>query len=368
MLKVMKAAVFDGHKLSIEELMKPKPMKDEVLIKVAACGVCHTDLHVIEGDVSFPTPAVLGHEISGTVEEVGSDVKSLRKGDRVVSPFIIPCGYCRFCKQGLDDMCENFFKLNRLQGKLYDGNTRLFRTDGSPVWMYSMGGLAEYAVVPSTSVFMLPESLDLETACILGCAVFTAYGAVVNQAELKQGEKVAVIAVGGVGMNILQICKHMGASEIIAVDVSDEKLLKARELGATYTINSSKTRTVDEILSITKGEGVDVAFEALGRPETIQIGFNVVRDGGKVVVVGIAGSKKTVELDITRLVRRGIRVLGSYGARTRRDMPEVIRLAEEGKINLVGTISKRYNLEQVAEAYSDLKQGKIIGRAITVMS
>lgn len=360
--------MLDGGRLSVEELMKPVPKEDEVLVKVAACGVCHTDLHVMEGDVAFPSPAVLGHEISGTVEEVGVNVKSVKKGDRVVSPFIIPCGYCRFCRQGLDDMCENFFRLNRLQGKLYDGNTRLFRRDGTPVWMYSMGGLAEYAVVPSTSVFRLPESLDLQTSCILGCAVFTAYGAVVNQAELKQRETVAVIAVGGVGMNILQICKHVGASKIIAVDVSEEKLTKVRELGATHTINSAVSKAADEVFRITNGEGVDVAFEALGRPETIQTAFNSVRDGGRAVVVGIAGQKKTVEIDITRLVRRSIRILGSYGARTRRDMPEVIKLTEEGIIDPRRIVSKSYRLEQAADAYSDLKEGKIVGRAIITLS
>ncbi|MEM3684076.1 MAG: zinc-binding dehydrogenase [Conexivisphaerales archaeon] len=360
----MKAVVFDGKELKLEEVEKPVPKANEVLVRIAACGVCHTDLHVVQGEVAFPTPAVLGHEISGTVEEVGEGIESFKKGDRVVAPFIMPCGSCRFCRMGLDDMCENFFKLNRLQGKLYDGNTRLFRKDGSPVWMYSMGGLAEFAVVPVTSVFKLPDSLELQTSCILGCAAFTAYGAVVNQASLKEGENAAVIAVGGVGLNILQISKYYGASKIIAVDVNEDKLAKAKELGATHILNSRSSNVVEEIMEITEGFGVDVAFEALGRPETIQYAFNSVRDGGRTVVVGIAGQKKTVEIDITRLVRRGIKVIGSYGARTRKDMPEVIKLAETGVLNLKGIVTKKFSLEEAAEAYSELKEGKIVGRAI----
>ena len=365
----MKAAVLreKGGSLEIEDLVKPVPKSQEVLVKVRACGVCHTDLHIMKGEVNFPVPCVLGHEVSGTVESVGPGVEAFQKGQSIVSPFIMPCGTCRFCKQGRDDLCENFFKLNRLKGTLYDGTTRLYRPDGSPVAMYSMGGLAEYAVVPATSVFPLPASLDPEAACTLGCAAFTAYGAVKNQAALQQGESVAVVAAGGVGMNMIQLSKAFGASTIIALDVADEKLQAAREAGATHTINSRNTDPVSEAMKITGNQGVDVAFEALGRPETVTLAYNIVGDGGRVVVVGIAPQNQSAQIEITRLVRRGIKITGSFGARTRRDMPEVIKLAVEGKINLRKNVTRRYHLEEAGQAYAALARGEVTGRAIVTM-
>ncbi|HIQ30157.1 MAG TPA: alcohol dehydrogenase [Candidatus Caldiarchaeum subterraneum] len=362
----MKAAILNevNKPLSIEEINDPSPRDFEVLVKVASCGVCHTDLHVMKGEVKFPLPCVLGHEISGTVDEVGKGVEGLTVGDRVVCPFIMPCGSCKYCSLGRDDLCEKFFNYNRLQGKLYDGDTRLFRKDGSRIWMYSMGGLAEYAVVPYLGVFKLPDNLPLNESAILGCAAFTAYGAVKNQADLRAGESVAVIAVGGVGLNIIQWAKTLGAVEIIAVDVKDEKLTSASKLGATHVVNSSKEDAVKAVMDITDGEGVDIAFEALGRPETIIQAFNVVKDGGKVVVVGIAPVGTSVNIDIMRMVRRGIRIIGSYGARTRIDMPTMLKLVSKGALNLQETITRKYRLEEVNEGYTALSKGEIVGRAI----
>jgi S-(hydroxymethyl)glutathione dehydrogenase/alcohol dehydrogenase len=365
----MKAVVLKekGGNLEVEEIRKPVPKNREVLVKVTACGVCHTDLHVMKGEVNFPMPCVLGHEISGIIESVGPDVVGIRTGESVVSPFIMPCGTCRFCAVGRDDLCENFFRLNRLRGTLYDGETRLFRDDGTPLWMYSMGGLAEYAVIPATSVFRLPASLDSEAACTLGCAVFTAYGAVKNQAGLEKGESVAVVAVGGVGMNMIQLSKAFGAKTIIAVDVADGKLEAAKAAGATHVVNSSNADPVKEVMRLTDNQGVDVSFEALGRPATVTQAFNLVADGGRVVVVGIAPQNQAAQVEITRLVRRGIRLIGSYGARTRRDMPEIISLAEQGRLDVRRTVTRRYRLEEAGEAYSALNRGEIIGRAIITM-
>ncbi|MDJ0270239.1 MAG: alcohol dehydrogenase catalytic domain-containing protein [Aigarchaeota archaeon] len=362
----MRAAVLNevNKPMSIEELERPRPKAGEVLVRVASCGVCHTDLHVMKGEVKFPTPCVLGHEISGVVEEVGAGVEGIQVGDRVVCPFIMPCGSCYYCMRGRDDLCEKFFALNRLQGKLYDGDTRLFRKDGSRVWMYSMGGLAELSVVPATAVFKLPDNMPLHEAATLGCAVFTAYGAVKNQADLRAGESVAVVAVGGVGLNIIQWAKTFGASEIIAIDVRDDKLANARELGATHVINSRKTNPVDEVMRITDNRGVDVAFEALGRPETVAQAVNIVGDGGRAVVVGIAPIGVSASIEITRLVRRGIRLIGSYGARTRADMPTILKLTSKGAVDLAKSVTRRYKLEQVNEAYDALNRGEIVGRAI----
>lgn len=367
-MQTMKAAILEGAPggLRIEQIPVPEPKAGEVLVKVQACGVCHTDLHVMKAEVAFPTPAVMGHEISGTVVALGPGVKGPAPGTRIASAFIMPCGTCRFCGGGRDDLCDSFFSMNRLKGTLYDGTTRLRRSDGSPISMYSMAGLAEYAVVPATDVFPLPDSLPFEESAILGCAVFTAYGAVRHGADLRGGERIAVVAVGGVGLNVVQIAAAFGASQIIAVDVRDDKLEVARQAGATDVVNSSKTDAVAAVRELTGGQGVDVAFEVLGLQQTFVQAFECIRDGGRMVAVGIAPGKTTAPIEITRVVRRSLRLVGSYGARTRTDMPEIIRLAERGIFRPEKMVTKRYPLDQADAAYQALARGEIVGRAIVV--
>lgn len=366
----MKAVVLPavGSPLVVEDIPAPKPRAGEVRLRVRACGVCHTDLHVVKGEVRFPTPAVLGHEVSGIVDELGPDVGGLERGTAVVASFIMPCARCRFCAAGRDDLCETFFALNRLKGVLYDGESRLARADGSPLAMYSMAGLAEYCVVPVTDVFRVPAGLPLEDACILGCAIMTAYGAVKHQAALRPAETVAVVGVGGVGSNVIQVARVVGASRIIAVDVRAEKLDATRALGATDGVNASAGDAVAEVRRLTGGEGVDVAFEAVGRAETVTAAFRMARDGGRVVVIGIAPGATAAPIEITHLVRRGIRLQGSYGARVRADMPEILALAAAGRLSVTQPISRRYRLEQADEAYRALDRGEITGRAIVVMA
>lgn len=262
-------------------------------------------------------------------------------------------------------MCETFFAYNRLKGQLYDGTTRLARPDGSPVWMYSMGALAEYAVTPASSVFPLPDSIPLREAAIIGCSVFTAYGAVRNQAELRMGESAAVVGVGGVGTNVIQIAAAVGASPLIAVDIDDAKLELAQSFGATHSVNAAYGDVPARIREITDGNGVGAAFEALGKPDTVQQAFQSVADGGRVVMIGIASAGETVPLEITRIVRRGVRIIGSYGARAGTDMPRILNLVERGVVD-VGRriITRRYPIEQVNDAYAALGRGEVVGRAL----
>lgn len=367
-MQTMMAAVLDAAPggLRIERIPVPEPRAGEVLVRVKACGVCHTDLHVMKAEVAFPTPAVMGHEISGTVAALGPGVAGPAPGTPVASAFIMPCGSCRFCGWGRDDLCDNFFAMNRLRGTLYDGTSRLRRADGTPLAMYSMAGLAEYAVVPATDVFALPDTLPLEESAILGCAVFTAYGAVRHGADLRGGERIAVIAVGGVGLNVVQIAAAFGASQIIAVDVRDDKLETARQAGATDVVNSTKADAAARVRELTDGQGVDVAFEVLGLTQTFTQAFECIRDGGRMVAVGIAPGKTTAPVEITRLVRRELRIIGSYGARTRADMPEIIRLAARGIFRPEKMVTKRYALAEADAAYQALARGEIVGRAIVV--
>ena len=366
----MRAAVLTtpNTALGIEDLEQPRPKYGEVLVDVTTCGVCHTDLHVMKAEVGFPTPAVLGHEVSGTITEIGQGVTDLHVGQRVVASFIMPCGSCRHCVRGHDDLCSTFFAHNRLNGTLYDGTSRLRRADGTPVAMYSMGGLAEQCVVPATDVFPIPDELELGDVATLGCSALTAYGAVRNVADLRPGDTVAVVAVGGVGSAIIQLAAAFGAREIIAIDVSDEKLAAATLLGATATINSSVADPTQAVSELTSGRGVDVAFEALGRAETFQTACAVVGDGGSAVVVGIGAAGTQGQVDLTRLPRRKLRILGSYGGRPRTDMPVLIDLVARGALMPQAIISRRYSLDQVNEAYGALDRGEIIGRAVVDLS
>jgi succinate semialdehyde reductase (NADPH) len=221
--------------------------------------------------------------------------------------------------------------------------------------------------VPATDVFPAPANVPLTDACILGCAVMTAYGALKNQARVQPNEAVAVVGIGGVGSNVIQLARTFGARQVIAVDIRDDKLTAAKELGATHGVNAAKTDPVAEVLAITAGRGVDMAIEALGRPETVVNAFMMTRDGGRVVVIGIAPGTTTASIEITRLVRRGIHLMGSYGSRVRTDMPEVLGLAAHGQVNPSRTITRRYRLEQADEAYAALSRGEIVGRAIVTI-
>jgi S-(hydroxymethyl)glutathione dehydrogenase/alcohol dehydrogenase len=300
------------------------------------------------------------------VAALGPGVSSPPIGTPVASAFIMPCGFCAACGSGRDDLCDSFFAMNRLKGTLYDGTSRLRRADGTPLAMYSMAGLAEYAVVPATDVFPVPPSLPLADSSILGCAIFTAYGAVRHAAELRGGERIAVVAAGGVGINIIQIARAFGASQVIAVDVRDDKLDAAQRLGATDVVNASRTDATARVRELTDGRGVDAAFEVLGLPQTFTQAIEMLRDGGRMVAVGIAPVKATAAVEITRLVRRELRIVGSYGARTRADMPEIIRLAAQGTFRPEAIVTERFSLNDADAAYQKLARGEIVGRAIVV--
>ncbi|CAI5469739.1 unnamed protein product [Closterium sp. Yama58-4] len=259
----MRAAVMRevGAPLRVELLRIPRPQAGEVLIKTRACGVCHTDLHVMRGHVAFPAPCVLGHEVSGEVVDhgAGTDAATIARlpvGSRVVAAFIMPCGSCFFCTHGQEDICSTFFAFNRLHGTLYDGHTRLFSAhpsgDRMPAYLpgtllLCMGGLADYCVAPASAVAPLPPALPLPEAAVMGCALFTAFGALRHAGDVRAGDTVAVVGAGGVGGSCVQVARAMGAASIVAVDVAEGKLQRCRALGATHTVNAAKEDVVEAI-------------------------------------------------------------------------------------------------------------------------
>ncbi|WP_175957076.1 zinc-binding dehydrogenase [Schaalia sp. Marseille-Q2122] len=369
--ETMRAAVLSSidKGLEIHKIRTPRPRAGEVLVKVSACGLCHSDLHVIGGAIAFPLPAVLGHEVAGQVVELGpgTEHSGLQVGQRVAGAFLMPCGDCPACAAGRDDLCGPFFSMNRLKGTLYDGETRLADLDGNPIAMYSMGGLAEYCVIPVTSVAPVPDTVDPVASAILGCAALTAYGAVRRSADLRAGQSVAVVATGGVGSNVIQLARAFGAKDVIAIDISDEKLDAALALGATAVVNSATENARERAFEITGGFGVDIAFEVLGRPQTWETALNVLRDGGRMVPIGLGAGVQTAGVEINRTVRRSQSIVGSYGALTRQDLPEVIRLAEAGIIRYEDIVTRQVSLDEVADTYEALRRGEIQGRAVVKM-
>jgi succinate semialdehyde reductase (NADPH) len=365
----MRAAVLAkaGGPLEVETLADPVPEYGEVRLAVTSCGVCHTDLHVMRGEVAFPLPAVLGHEVVGSVLEVGPGVSQVQPGDRVVTSFIIPCGTCRRCVRGEEELCETFFAMNRLKGTLYDGDTRLHRDNGSPVWMYSMGGLAEQCIVPATDVFPLPGDLDPASVATLGCSVLTAYGAARHVAGVRAGDTVGVVAAGGVGLSLVELLAFLGASEIVVADVAEDKLEMARRLGATATVNVLEAAAGPAVTELTHGRGLDVVFEALGSAATFDTALQMVTDGGAVVVIGIAPAGVTGSVDLARLARRKLRILGSYGGRPRTDIPALVDLVARGRLAPSRLVTRHFSLDQADAAYQALADGAIVGRAVVTI-
>ena len=341
----MRAAVFyeSSVPLYIEDVPIPELSDGEILVKVAACGLCHTDLHYIDHGV--PTvkhpPLILGHEATGIVSLTASGVIGIKEGDRVLLPAILTCGKCSACRVGRENICQHM---------------RMFGNDID-------GAYAEYVVAPAKDVFILPEEIPLIEGCIIADAVTTPYHAVKNRAEVRPGDYVVVYGCGGVGLNVVQFANLAGGI-VIAVDVSDEKLDWARQFGAAFTlnplqINGEVARTVRKL---TVG-GADIAIEAIGNPNTIQAAFSTLHPGGRLVVVGY--TEHEVALSAGRIMYREMEIRGSLGCRPV-DYPRVIELAKSGRIQVSPLVTARYPLEEINAGLDTLRNGKGI-RSVVVM-
>jgi len=361
----MRAAVLHAYNtpLKIENVEVEKPREGEVRLKVLSAGVCHSDLYVLEGATPIPPPLVPGHEAVAVVEEVGPGVENVVPGDVVVTSFIWPCGRCRNCARGLENLCERFAEV-RLKGVMLDGTARL-RLNSQPLRVFVGGLWAEEAVVPATALAKLPKSLHgRPEMAMLGCAFLTAYGAVVNSGSVAPGDTVVVIGTGGVGMAAVQVAKAVGA-RVIAVEINPEKLKLARELGAEV-VNPREVDAVKTVKDLTEGRGADVVIEAVGSEETVDMAVELVSLGGKVVLVGLMAVGKKAPLHVAKVVRGGITVVGNYGARPRVDLPKVVSLVEKGLLRPDLLAKDFYRLDQINEAVEALRSGRSI-RPIVLM-
>ncbi len=332
----MKAAVFyaANEPLRVEEIPTPTPGPGEVLVKVAACGLCHTDLHYIDHGV--PTfkapPLVLGHEISGTVAAIGAGTTRWQEGDRVLLPAVYGCGQCAMCRTGRENVCEKMV--------MFGNNVD--------------GGYAEYVLAPAKDLLSLPEELPLVESAIIADAVTTPYHAVVNRGAVKPGDRVVVFGCGGIGLNLVQIAAAVGA-QVIAIDIVDGKLEWARRLGAQTTLNAAQIERIDKEIRKLTGGGADIGFEAIGNPVTQAQTFSCLRTGGRFVVVGY--SAKPMTLDTGRVMYREMEVIGSLGCRAV-DYPRVLELARQGKIKVEELVTARFPLEDINTALDVLRKGE----------
>src|SRR5918911_1214071 len=318
--------------LRIEDLLLDPPGPGEVLVRVKAAGLCHSDLSVIDGNRPRPTPMALGHEAAGVVEEVGSGVDDLARGDHVVMVFVPSCGHCLPCSEGRPALCEPGAAANTA-GTLLSGMRRLHRNGQDIHHHLGVSGFAEYATVSRRSLVKIDRELPLDEAALFGCAVLTGVGAVINTAKLPAGASTAVVGLGGVGLSALLGAVAAGARRVVAIDLSDEKLGLARQLGATDTFNAGSADAVNEIREATQG-GVEFAFEMAGSVRAMDLAYKITRRGGTTVTAGLPPPTHTFNIPQVNLVAEERTVKGSYIGTCvpTRDIPRYIELYRRGKL------------------------------------
>ena len=353
----MKAAVFHGPNLplSIEDVELDKPQDREVLIKTVASGVCHSDLHFVDGFYPYPAPAVLGHEAAGIIEEVGRQVAYVKPGDHVICCLSVFCGNCEQCMSGHPNRCSNKQATQRDP----KDKPRISQKGKMVNQFLDISSYCEKMLLHENAVVKIREDLPLDRAALIGCGVMTGVGAVLNTAKIEPGSTVAVFGAGGVGLAAIQGARIGGARKIIAIDMFEGKLAMAKRLGATDTVAASSSDPVDEIRKITGG-GVDYSFEAIGLKKVAEQAFVALKPGGTATVIGMIPVGQKVELDgYMFLTERKLQGSNMGSNRFRIDMPKNIDFYLQGRLNLDDMISQRRKLEDVNDAFRAMKAGEV---------
>lgn len=350
--------------LAIEEVELAPPGYGEVLVRVRAAGLCHSDLSVIDGNRPRPVPMVLGHEAAGEVIEPGPGVQDLKKGDRVIMVFVPSCGHCAPCSEGRPALCEPGNAANGL-GELIGGGRRL-SIGGKPVHHHiGVSAFAEHAVISRHSLVKIEADIPHEIAALFGCAVLTGVGAVVNTAKVRAGESVAVVGLGGVGLSALLGAAAAGASRIVAVDLAEDKLRIARELGATDTFNAADPDVVEKIKAATRG-GVDHGLEMAGSVKALDLAYQITRRGGTTTTAGLAAPSHSLSLAPVRLVAEERTLKGSYvgSCIPVRDIPRFVELYLRGKLPVDKLLTSTSGLDGINEGFDALAEGRTIRHVI----
>jgi alcohol dehydrogenase len=352
--------------LTIEEVELDPPGPGEVLVKIAAAGLCHSDLSVIDGNRPRPMPMALGHEAAGVVEELGAGVEDLKPGDHVVMVFVPSCGHCLPCSEGRPALCEPGAAANTA-GTLLSGAKRLHRNGHEVNHHLGVSAFAEHATVSRRSLVKIDPELPLDEAALFGCAVLTGVGAVINTAKVTAGSSVAVIGLGGVGLSSLLGAIAAGARRVVAVDLSDDKLGLARQLGATDTFNAGSPDAVNEIREATGG-GLEYAFEMAGSVRAMDLAYKITRRGGTTVTAGLPPPTHTFNISQVNLVAEERTVKGSYIGTCvpTRDLPRYIELYRRGKLPVDRLMSDHLKLEDINFGFDRLHEGKAVRQVVVV--
>lgn len=350
----MKAAVFVGtdQPVSVEEVTPIDPGPHDVVVRIEASGVCHSDLSVVDGTLGFPPPSIIGHEGAGIVESVGRDVTRVKVGDRVISSFVTTCGECWFCKNDQPFVCAQTYAAHGLPHATRADGTQLSCVGG-------LGTMAELMTVSERVLVPIQSDLPSEQLALIGCGITTGVGAALVTADVQPGSTVAVMGCGGVGQSVIQGARIAGASRIIAIDPMEIKRTAASALGATDVIDPGAGDVIEAVRELTGGVGVDYAFEVVGRPETIQATIELTRPAGKAVVVGVMGPTDFFQVHGLGFIYGAKQIVASFcgSAVPSRDFPRYARMAEEGQLDLASMISRRYALDEVNEALDATAKG-----------
>jgi Zn-dependent alcohol dehydrogenase len=353
---MVRAAVFVGaHRpLEVREIEVAAPGSGELKLRMAASGVCHSDLSVQNGTLPRTDELILGHEGAGVVEEIGEGVTEFEPGDHVAISWVPQCGECFYCRREQAYLCE-VGSPPASAGTMLDGTYRV-TCAGKPMPQFlSIGTFAEYAVIPQLSAIKIDPSVDLRAAALIGCGVLTGVGAALRTASIAEGDSVVVIGCGGVGLNVVQGAKLAGAGRIIAIDLAEGKLRMAEKLGATHVIRAGQDDAREVVMDLTEGRGADVAFEVIGQVATSELALTLTRHGGETVLVGAAPPDAVLALPIFRgLVRYGKTLKGCYygSANVHRDVPFLIEAYRDGRLELDSLISRQIALDDVNEAFA----------------
>ncbi len=350
--------------LMIDEVELDGPGPGEVLVRVRAAGLCHSDLSVIDGNRPRPLPMVLGHECAGIVEELGEGVHDLKVGDHVVAAFVASCRECEPCVQGRPALCEPA-AVSNTAGTLLGGGRRFHRAGGEPYHHLGVSAFAEYSTMSRHSLVAVDRSLAFEHAALFGCAVTTGVGAVINTAAVSAGARVAVIGLGGVGLAALLGARAVGALAVVAVDLSEEKLALARELGATHAFNANDPDVLERVRDLTRG-GVDYAFEMAGSTRALDLAYRVTRRGGMTVTAGLSHPSAQFSVSHLNLVAEERTLKGSYlgSCDPARDIPRFVQWFQAGRLPVDRLLSGLIGLEDINAAFDALADGRAVRQVL----
>lgn len=358
----MKAAVLFEAKqpLEILDVQISKPGPREVLIRTAACGVCRSDLHFVDGAYPHVMPTVPGHEAAGVVEAVGSEVTRLKPGDHVISFFTVFCGSCEFCVSGRPSLC-----VDSSTRRPKDAEPRLKMADGTPIAHFlNLSAFAEQMLIHENACVAISKDMPLDRAALLGCAVMTGAGSIFRDSKVTPGETVAVIGCGGIGLAAINAAKIAGAGKIIAIDPVPEKRELARKLGATHDFDAMAPDVVKQVLKLTDG-GVDYAIEAVGRPSSAEMAWNVLRRGGTATILGMIAPGQSVTIPGPTFLS-GKKLQGSLAGSMQFpiDMPRLVQMYLDGVLDLDTMVAERIRLEDINHAFDNLRKGDAVRSVI----